>query len=207
MRYSYTEREEPKPVRNGPGRPPNEALDKQVINAARRLIRDGKPLTIQEIVDTSGASRSAIYRRWPSLNELLADALDHGRANRVYTFEGPIKPILEELLFDRMNESIGRGYTDKHYRRHLELMMANPQLQKVYWEKHASRRLKSMQHALQTAKDNGEIRRDVDIDAAMDAIYGVRIIQSVLRGIPVDSPEAIERGRAAFELLWKGMEP
>ena len=113
------------------------------------------------------------------------------------------KPILEELLFDRMNESIGRGYSDKHYRRHLELMMANPQLQKVYWEKHASRRLKCMQRALQTAKDNGEIRRDVDIDAAMDAIYGVRIIQSVLRGIPVDSPEAIERGRAAFELLWK----
>ncbi|NLA56087.1 MAG: TetR/AcrR family transcriptional regulator [Corynebacterium humireducens] len=207
MSYHYTEREDPKPVRTGPGRPPNEALDRQVIIAARRLIREGKPLTIQEIVEASGASRSAIYRRWPSLNELLADALDHGRTNRVYSFDGPIKPILEELLFDRMHETVGRGYTDKHYRRHLELMMANPQLQKVYWEKHASRRLKCMQRALQAAKDNGEIRRNVDIEAALDAIYGVRTFQTAVRGVPFDSPEAVQRARAAFDLLRKGMEP
>lgn len=207
MSYGYVEHEDPKPVRNGPGRPPNEALDKQVIKATRRLIKDNKPLTIQEIVDASGASRSAIYRRWPGLNELIADALDYGRANRVYSFDGPIKPILEEILFDRISDTIGRGYGDKHFRKHIELMMANPQLQKVYWDKHASRRLKNIHRALQTAKDNGEIRRDVDIEAAVDALYGVRIFELTVRGIPVDSPEATHRARAAFDLIWKGMEP
>ncbi|GAB3697914.1 TetR/AcrR family transcriptional regulator [Corynebacterium nasicanis] len=206
MNFHAVEFTESTPPRSGPGRPREEGYNELILDAVTRLLNEGKPVTIREVIKATGVSRTAIYRRWKSVNELIAAALDRGRANLIYTFHGPIRDALKEIFFYRVRETVGQTYTNRDFRRHLELMMSNPQLQKVYWESFASRRIARLQAALQQAVRNGEIEADdATIEAAVDAIYGVQLFQYAVRGIPYDSPEAQRRSERGFDIIWRGL--
>jgi AcrR family transcriptional regulator len=58
------------------GRPRTEGLDERVLAAARAIVdRDGyAAATIDLIAAAAGASKSSIYRRWPSKGVLVYDA-------------------------------------------------------------------------------------------------------------------------------------
>ncbi|MHA7246716.1 TetR/AcrR family transcriptional regulator [Arthrobacter tecti] len=66
-------------VRRRPGRPRNEEIDAQVLQVTLELIDQGAEITTSRVVERSGVSKAALYRRWPSLTTLIAAALDVGR--------------------------------------------------------------------------------------------------------------------------------
>jgi AcrR family transcriptional regulator len=71
--------------RHGPrraGRPRDAAIEHTVLRAAIELIRErarGADFTMGEVVERSGVSRAAIYRRWENRKALIVAALDIGR--------------------------------------------------------------------------------------------------------------------------------
>jgi AcrR family transcriptional regulator len=59
------------------GRPRRPSTDEQILRATLELLREGGPheISMDAIAARSGSAKTTIYRRWPSLEGLIVDAL------------------------------------------------------------------------------------------------------------------------------------
>ncbi|WP_018296778.1 TetR/AcrR family transcriptional regulator [Corynebacterium lubricantis] len=196
------------PVNPGPGRPRQEGLDERILDATLRLIDNDQQVTVNAVVSESGVSRAAVYRRWPSMTDLMAAALDKGRKPVAIDTTGDVKTALKQTIFpkDPINDSVGPNYPFRRFRKRLELMMADHDLQLSYWSNSVELRRSSPIAALRIAQERGDIQADVDLDAALDAIYGAIYYQVVVRGEDQYTPAVHKRLTGAFELVWAGMQ-
>ena len=188
----------------GPGRPRNQELDQQIIDATLGIIKDDANVTVDAVVKASSVSRASVYRRWSSITHLIAAALDSGRVFPSVEITGSVKDALVDMMFNRTEESQGQ-YSEKIFRKRMQLVMGDRELQQAYWETHVANRRGALEDALELARDRGEIREDTDIEAALDAIYGVFYYQIVVRGESITG-ETKQRCLKAFQLIWKGLE-
>ncbi|MBO1751446.1 TetR/AcrR family transcriptional regulator [Actinotalea sp. BY-33] len=188
-----------------PGRPRTEGHDERILDAALALVDRDEAVTVSAVVALSGVSRAALYRRWPSMNDLIAAALDRGRADIVIDTSGDVKEAIVGVMFHHQVASRGGGFSERRFRRRLALVMENRELQQAYWTSHVSRRRVAIASALQVAVDRGQLRGDLDLEACIDAINGVYYYQAVVRGSSLDDRETLRRCREAFEVVWRGM--
>ncbi len=187
-----------------PGRPRDEEIEERVLAATLALVDVGEPVTLGRVVAGSGAGRAAIYRRWPSLTALLAAALDRGREVLPVPHDGDLRERLFALYLDSPAR-IGESYTDARFRRRLQLTLADPALQRAYWHAHVTRRRLPVIELLEQGVAAGELRADLEIEAAIDLINGVFYYQWVVRGESPMEPAPRARCAAALELVWRGM--
>lgn len=192
-------------VRRGPGRPRDAEIDVQIIDATLALIDAEEEVTVSRIVTHSGVSRAALYRRWPSLTALIAEALDVGR-----TVPPPVSPggDLKEAVFGMLGDSssvTGAGFSEVRFRQRIRLVMADRRLQREYWSSHVARRRAPLETALRRGIECGLLRPDLDVGACFDAIAGAVYYQIVVRGDSLQEPTTNVRVRAALEVVWRGM--
>lgn len=193
----------PTPARRSPGRPRDPEKREQVIQAALELLKeDTWPITVRHLVERSGVARAAIYRRWPSLDAVLADALDRGRQ--------PVKVredlgIYEAILDVYLGEGNQHSATERMIRRRIHLNILDPELQRQYWSSHVLRRRTPMISLLRRGMEEGVLRPDLDIDATLDLLSGVSYYQFVARGATFQDTEVMPRLRAAVDTVWQGI--
>lgn len=195
-------------VRRGPGRPRDDELDAQIIEAALSLIDAEEEVTVARIVARGGVSRAALYRRWPSLTALIAAALDVGRTMPAdIPIEGDLREaVFAALIGDPALAGTG-GFIEARFRQRIRLVMADRQLQKAYWTSHVARRREPVERAFQSGIDRGILRADLDVEACFDAIAGACYYQIVVRGDSFSEPATRARVHAALEVVWRGMLP
>lgn len=193
-------------ARRRPGRPRNEEIDGQILQATLELIDQGSEITTSRVVERSGVSKAALYRRWPSLTTLIAAALDVGREMpAALPTDGNLREaILGGFLGGSEGAGLG-GYSEQRFRQRVRLAMADRVLQKAYWTSHVSRRRAPIEAALRSGIDKGELRADLDVEACFDLIAGVFYYQLVVRGDRVEDPKTRARCRAALDVAWRGM--
>lgn len=181
-------------------------MDPQIVAAVLELIDAEEEVTVSRVVERSGVSRAALYRRWPSLTTLIAAALDVGRT---VPPELPVGGDLRETLFTSLIGSptsiSPSGYSEARFRQRIRLVMADRALQRAYWESHVSRRRGPVERALRSGIERGILREDLDVEAAFDAIAGAAYYQSIVRGEPLESADTRRRLAAAFDITWRGM--
>ncbi len=192
----------------GPGRPRDEEIDGQIIAATLAIIDAGEEVTVGRVVARSGVSRAALYRRWPSLTALIAQALDGERA---VPPEYPDDGDLREAVLTGLGLGSGglaaaaAGYSEERFRQRVRLVMADRALQRTYWASHVSRRRVPLENALRRGIARGELRADLDVEACFDVIAGAVYYQLVVRGDRIDDPATISRLRAAVDVVWRGI--
>lgn len=200
-------------VRRGPGRPRDEHLDGALIDAVLALIDEGVPVTLNAVVKRAGASRAAVYRRWPSLTALIAAALDMGRTVPPEVPEGAdLREAILAVLGLAASDPLRRGhmpsaagYSEERFRQRIRLVMSDRALQREYWTTHVARRRAPLERALRRGVDRGILRADLDVEACIDSLAGVAYYQVVVRGDAPEDARAAVRMRAAFEVIWRGM--
>lgn len=191
-------------TRRGPGRPRDEDLDAQLIDATLRLIDDGEQVTLSRVVERSGVSRAALYRRWTSLTNLVAAALDVGRTvPPELPYDGDLRAAIMASLTG--TQGTLAGYPEERFRHRISLAMSDRALQKAYWESHVSRRRGVVERTLQRAIDRGELRPDLDPATCFDLLAGVIYYQLVVRGDRLSDPVVMRRCTDAFDIAWRGM--
>ncbi|PFG41654.1 TetR family transcriptional regulator [Isoptericola jiangsuensis] len=193
------------PAGRRPGRPRVEGHDERILAAAVELLDAGEDVTVGRVVARSGVSRAAIYRRWPSLTDLVAAALDHGREPYAVPLDGD---LLENLLtvFAPGSATAGPGYSEERFRLRLRLALSDRRLARAYWRSHVARRRPGLEAVLRAGIERGELRADLDLDACMDLLTGVVYYQYVVRGESLDDPQVVQRCRTAIRVAWQGMQ-
>lgn len=188
-----------------PGRPRVEGLEERVVAATAALLLespDGSSPTVTEIVHRSGVSRAAIYRRWQAREQIVAEALDSVRDNTPVTVTGDLEA---DLLDAYRPPADGDDRFDHLVRKRLVLALGDSSLQQEYWTAHVSRRRRGMVEAVRRAIETGQVRPDVDVDAAIDLVAGVYYYQVVVRGGSLRDADVHERVCAAIRIACRGL--
>ena len=172
-------------LKRGPGRPRATDIEQRVLHAARELISESKDsgdYTLNQLVERSGVSRAAIYRRWDSVRAVSVAALDTDR--RALPLPLQSSGSLREVLLRGYAEGVS-VLDDAQFSmvvKRLILGLRDPAIQRSYWERHVARRRADTTALLERAKESGEIRADADIAVVLDLINGIGYYQGVVRG-------------------------
>ncbi len=170
------------------GRPPSEAAQKRVLEAAHDiLMADGfGRLTIEAVAARSGVGKPTIYRSWANAQELAMAALlvnpmpqaDTNGATAQAALGAQMRGLVTAFASTR-----GRQIT-------MALAAADPESE--FTKAFRNRVILSSRNAgrviLEQALDKGEISQPVDLEALLDMIYGPVFFRLLVGHRPV-SPE------------------
>lgn len=175
-------------VRRGRGRRPAAEVRAGVLAAAARiLLRDGLgAVTFDRVAKEAGSSKMTLYKWWPSPGALAAEAYfaqsapvlefpDTGdvRADlisqltafvRWLTREGAAKPVSELVGAAQIDPEAGREWAERYARPRRELALAR----------------------LRKAQEQGQIRKDADLEVIVDQLWGACYHRLLVLKLPLD---------------------
>lgn len=175
------------------GRPRDPGLDARIRERALDLLLDRgiEGTTMDEIAARAGAGKASVYRRWPSKEDLVLDALDHVvRAEVPIPDTGSLRTDLELAWGDLL-----RFVASPRGRVLIRLLLAAPGpaegLERVHRNLWA-RQQEMAAASLERARDRGELRADVADDVVIDQLMGP-ILARVVTGRPLPDASDVPR--------------
>jgi AcrR family transcriptional regulator len=185
-----------------PGRPRSERAERAIIDAALSLYAESGPegLCIEKVAARAGVGKATIYRRWPGKEDLLLDALT--------AMKTPLPEPAGESVRDDLVTLLGAVCADScdpRRAREFALLLGEgaryPRLMARYRETVVEPRREVIRGVLRRGAANGELRADVDIDAALFMLTGAVIGRGKHDTIP---PGYVER---VVDELLRGLAP
>ena len=194
-----------KPSRARPGRPRSEESRAAVLRATSELLHEVglKAMTTEEIASRSGASKATIYKWWPNkyavafdafLSEMMAESHDPDTGSArddltavvrglMHFYTGPSGRVFAQL--------VGEAQADPVIRQGLRanLVESRREVFRTIWRR---------------GVDRGELRDDVDSDAAIDMVIGPALYRLMMGHAPLSDAAADAIVDAAVRGLAKG---
>jgi AcrR family transcriptional regulator len=176
--------------RPGPGRPRRSSTEHAILKATREILgRAGvHGLTVEGVAARSGVAKTTIYRRWRSKEDLALAALlevieeepqplRHVGSTRaaLTTYLGGLIDNLNSRLYGR----IVRGLISD--------LGVDLELARGFRERVLARRVGAVRALLQRGIERGELRRDLDLEIAVDLLLGPIYYRLLISGEPLTS--------------------
>ncbi len=174
--------------RSGRGRRPAAEVRAAVLTAAGRLLlRDGmRAVTFDRVATEAGASRTTLYKWWPSPGALAAEAYfvksrrtlefpDTGdvRADLITQLSAFVRWLKDEGAEKPMSELVGAAQLD-------------PDLARAWSETYAQPRRELARERLRAAQRRGQLRADADLDIIVDQLWGACYHRLLVLRVPFD---------------------
>jgi AcrR family transcriptional regulator len=162
--------------RAGSGRPRSTAVDEAILTAAFALfIQHGvEGASIERIARQAGVAKTSIYRRWPSREALLAQAIEAFR-NTV----GPTAEMVDRAspaefikMLLEVPELVVRPEIRNMLARLIGSLPDSPLLLQVYRNTYFRPRREAIVRALRRMQDAALLRLDADIELLADTLIG-----------------------------------
>ena len=194
-----------------PGRPRSETANRAIIDAAMGLIAEGASfanLSMEAVAARAGVSKATIYRRWPNVEALLLDTLG---ATKIPLPRPPGKSVRDDILLclthmaDAKRNPMAQLFNARVYSALAQEGLRNPDFVRRYKAEVIEPRREILRQVLRRGIANGELRPDLDIDAA-HSMLTTPIILRIMSMLPGDKLPAkfVER---LVETALAGMEP
>jgi AcrR family transcriptional regulator len=184
--------------RSAGGRPRDARIDERVLTAARDLLVAGglRAVTLEAVADGAGASRSAIYRRWASTDELVLDVLDDALGQ----LPGPDPSVDPDTFWTDVREGLrvaiaGLSSPAEHGAIQLWLgrLTDQPKLHSRYWERRVQPRRERAIQSLREAATRGQVADANDADLLIDLLAGVLLYRYFLTPAELRATETDEQ--------------
>jgi AcrR family transcriptional regulator len=182
-----------------PGRPRSERADQAIIDAALSLFAESGPdgLCIERVAARARVGKATIYRRWPGKEDLLLDAI---AALKSPLPEPAGRSVREDLV--TLLGALCRESTDPRRAREFALLLGEgakyPRLMARYVETVLEPRREVVRAVLRRGVASGELRPDLDVDAALFMLVGAVVAR---RGHEQQAVPAGYAERVVDELL------
>ncbi len=189
-----------------PGRPRSERADEAIVDAAiGLLVEEGfDRLSMDAVAARAGVGKATIYRRWPSKEALVIEAV----ARRTDPFADTEVPggTTRERLTAVLEAMVATAGTELG--RLLPCMVgatvSNPPLAQHYREQVLTPRRARIAAILRAGVAAGEVRDGVDVDLAIDLVVGPLLYRIVFSG---DEPVAPAHAAALVDAVLGGLAP
>jgi AcrR family transcriptional regulator len=204
VKQSTTNEKEPRRPR---GRPRSAAIRRKILKAASALLNEGgiAAVTMEAIAARASVGKPTIYREWPNAASVALaaflesvepplsasterDAVKRNTGKRGKSSRGKPTSPLEALRLQL--RATGHVFTTRAGR-HAAAMIAASQndseLAKVFRTQFILRRREEGRSLLNLAIAAGELRRDLDVEVALDLIYAPLYFRLLIGHGPLDS--------------------
>jgi AcrR family transcriptional regulator len=175
-------------VKRRPGRPVEERATQAALDAVLDLIveRGIHGVTTNAVAERARTSKATMYRRWPTKDALIADAIGT-LVNR--EIEVPDAGSLAGDLYELLREAVDLYSTPWAAALMPELvagMARDPELADAVRSGFLAGRRRALDEVLWRADERGELRDDVDHDLCLDLLGGVVFYRLLVTGGPLD---------------------
>jgi AcrR family transcriptional regulator len=165
------------------GRPRSEKARRAILAAAAELllIRGLDAVSMDAVAERAGVSKATIYRWWPSKEMLALDALfDWAVASAPTRDTGSLSGDVLALLRPWVRE-IRRRRFGPVIAAFVSEAQSDPEFADAYRTHFVEPRREAMRAAFAWAAERGEVPADLDVEVALDLIYGA-IYHRLLHG-------------------------
>lgn len=165
----------------------SERAHEAILEAAVALLaeREVAALTMDEIAARAGASKATIYRRWPSKEALLVDALS--RAANAFeppdtgTLRGDLLVAIGHALAVVIESPFGSAMPAL-----IAAKQANPELHALLIRAIGEPRRELIRSLLRRGIERGELDPDTDLELFVDLIGGPIFFRRLVTQEPID---------------------
>jgi AcrR family transcriptional regulator len=155
------------------GRPRNQTSHDAILKAALRLVtkRGFRAVTVDQIAAEAGVGKMTLYRRWPSKAALVMDSLMAliGSETDFPKAATAIESLRQQLDLQVAFFHSARGNLIRSL---VAEAQSDKELSAAFRERWLNPRREGVCKILLAAIEEGSLRRDIDIDAAIDLLYG-----------------------------------
>jgi AcrR family transcriptional regulator len=170
-----------------PGRPRSAVAHKAILNAALTLLGESgyDALTIEGVAARAGVGKKTVYRRWPSKEAMVAEAL----ARSVGDIRVPDTGSTEDDLLAVMRESV------RVYQQRTNVEFVPGLVSAIARSEHIARTVRSgflaarraaLRQIFERAVARGDLRPDMDRELALDILGGPLIYRMLFTGGALD---------------------
>src|SRR5215472_14740298 len=194
---------------SGAGRPRNLVVNQAILQAALELfIEHGVAgASIERIARRAGVAKTSVYRRWPSREALLAQAIEVFRNATGYTIDLMDRTAPQDFvkLLVAACEIVGRPEIRKLMTRLIGSIPDYPRLIEVYRETYYLPRREAFGRALERVRAAGLLTKEIDLEALADMIIGA-VVYRLIISAPQDNPVPELRGHMISLLRQAGFD-
>lgn len=186
MSAADTSRAEPSPAPRG--RPRSKELDASILTATLELAAEVgiNGMSMDDLAQRAGVSKASIYRRWPSKELLVIDALRSAMGPLDAVDTGDVGGDLRAILGDLVERFSSKDRMRDILPHLIEVATHDPAL-RVELDAYTQLRRVPMRTILERGVARGEISPDVDLDTLIDALLGPIIYRRLLTGGTIDT--------------------
>jgi AcrR family transcriptional regulator len=159
----------------------------QVLDAAARLLfGDGMAaLTFERVAAASGASKTTLYKWWPSPGALAAEAYFAGVEHDLeFGDTGDIERDLRAQL--RSFAKVTSSPAGRALRELIGAAQGDPALLHAFAAAYSQPRRQAAVVAMRAAQQRGQLRADAPLEVLVDQLWGACYHRLLLFGEPID---------------------
>jgi AcrR family transcriptional regulator len=188
------------------GRPREARADRAIRTAALELMAEhGVPaLRVDDVARRAGVGKATIYRRYRSKDELVTVAVGALVDERI---EVPDTGSPREDLLVLMREAVelygGGTLAARLMPSIVEEISRNGELAAIARDRFLTGRRAALRVVFERGIERGDLRRDLDVDFALDVLAGPLFYRLLITGGPIDEALA----QAVVELIVRGFAP
>ena len=165
-----------------PGRPRSEESRQAILRSTLKLLKEtGFPqLSIEAIAADADVSKATVYRWWPTKAALVADAFSASADEELrFPNTGSVRRDISVQM--RRVVRVFRSERGKVVAALLGGGQSDPELIAAFRERFLWPRRRQAYQTLQRGIDRGELPADIDMDLALDALYGPIYMRFLIR--------------------------
>lgn len=182
--------------------PRSQKTHQLVLNATNELLRDSgfTGVTIERLAALSGVSTATIYKHWPSKNAIVAEAFGRTATEALKIPDGgdPLTDLVDFAVASLTFHSIESG---RVFFQLLAACSMEPSGALYFQEYYMGPRRETMIPLFNRAIDAGAITPEVDVNVAMDVIFGATVFRLMRDSAALDAATI----RKTIELSVKGL--
>ena len=190
------------PPRKTRGRPRDEVARKRILKAALELMEEGAfaQVTAEAIAERAGAGKATVYRWWPNKAAVIIEAF-----REAVTPELPF-PDTASLRDDLQTQArnfarLLSGSKGKMLRSFIVAARSDPAVAATLRSIWSAPRRKEAKKMLRRKQAQGQLRKDVDLDLVLDALYGPLYYRFLVK----NEPPARKYAEALSDLVLTGL--
>jgi AcrR family transcriptional regulator len=169
------------------GRPRSEEAKQAILRAARELLARGGPgaVTMEAVAELAGVGKPTVYRWWPDRHAVAMAALMETTvdAEQAKTRRSPITELRDQL---RAIAARFATQTGRHVASMLAAADSASELSKAFRNHFVLARRAEGKLLLERAVAADLVRDDLDLEVALDMLYGPVFFRLLLGHAPLD---------------------
>lgn len=174
------------------GRPRAEGLDEALLDVTLDLAGEVgiHGMSMDDLAQRAGVSKATIYRRWPSKERLVLEALNHAMRPFDLIDTGTLRNDLDAYLVE-LARRMSEGKASDVLPDLIAASVRDPNLRSSL-DEYIRYRRQPLQTILGRGTQRGELAADTDVEVLIDALIGPFVYRRLLSHDPLDD-DFVER--------------